>query len=337
MTAWPAPVFPQWYAVAVAAQVGPRPLALTVLGLPLVLARDGNGGWLALEDRCPHRQVPLSDGCMANGALHCAYHGWAFDAAGRLQAIPGMPDDGVLPAVRVRAYPVIEHDGLVWLRPHAEGPTTLSTLATELPTDSRRFLWHKRWPGHVLDVMENFLDPLHTHYLHPGLVRRGGARRPMQATLAVDEEGFQVDYQGQPEQSGLLYRLFESPRSRECARFAMPGSARLEYHYASGAMACITLHFTPVDARQTDVLATFHVQGRWAPAWAVRWGLWPFLDRVGRQDQAMLERQDWNQARFPGRNGASSSLDLVRAPLQAWWLHGQPPQAGDARQVTLML
>ncbi|UKE69151.1 hypothetical protein [Xanthomonas cerealis] len=41
---------------------------------------------------------------------------------------------------------------------------------------ARRFLWRTRWQAHVADALENFLDPLHTHLLHPWLVRHGGAR-----------------------------------------------------------------------------------------------------------------------------------------------------------------
>lgn len=336
MNPWPAPLFQHWYAVARSDRLGRKPLAVSVLDRPLVLARDGAGGLLALEDRCPHRQVALSDGCVRHGRLQCPYHGWSFDADGRLRDIPGLPDGQPLPAVKVRSYPLLEHDGLLWLRPSTDGEAAPSALARELPPASRRFLWQTRWPAHVLDAMENFLDPLHTHFLHPGLVRQGDRRQRMQVRLRCRDDGFSVDYRGQGEQSGWLYRLFESRRSGEHAHFALPGSARIEYRYASGARVCITLHFTPHSATATDVFATLHVQGRIAPRWAVRLLLWPLLRKVGEQDRRMLERQAWNQARFPGRHGASSPLDLVRAPLEAWWLRGERPQPGE-RDIELML
>ena len=83
----------------------------------------------------------------------------------------------------------------------------------------RRFLWQTRWGAPILEAQENFLDALHTHTVHPGLVRRANARRPTGVVLQVGGDGFHVDYSGQPDQSGLLFRLFESRRTRECAIF----------------------------------------------------------------------------------------------------------------------
>lgn len=337
MSDWHPALLQQWYAVARSDGLRERPLSIQLLDRPLVLARDGDGRAFALEDRCPHRHAPLSSGCVADGAVQCPYHGWRFDRAGRLAGIPGLPPDQAAPAVRVPAYPLVEHDGLVWLRPSPHGADAPSALVTALPTSARRFLWQTRWDAHVLEAMENFLDPLHTHFLHPGLVRRGGERQRMQARLDCDADGFVVDYRGQPQQSGLLYRLFESPRSHERAHVALPGSARIDYGYASGAAVAITLHFTPVDAGHTDVFATLHVQGRWAPRWAVRWLLWPFLRQVGRQDERMLALQSWNKARFAARGSASTTLDLVRAPLEAWWLRGEVPSPTASRTLEILL
>lgn len=37
-----------------------RPHALKLLGKRMVAWRDGGGTWRVLQDRCPHRIVPLS-------------------------------------------------------------------------------------------------------------------------------------------------------------------------------------------------------------------------------------------------------------------------------------
>lgn len=51
----------QWWAVALAPDVdASRPYAVELLGRPLVIWRDGGGAWRCFEDRCPHRNVPLS-------------------------------------------------------------------------------------------------------------------------------------------------------------------------------------------------------------------------------------------------------------------------------------
>ena len=71
-----------WYVGCLSQELRRRPLARTVLDLPLVLFRDRHGAPAALLDRCPHRNVPLSAGRCLDGEIECGYHGWRFATAG---------------------------------------------------------------------------------------------------------------------------------------------------------------------------------------------------------------------------------------------------------------
>lgn len=337
MTHWHPLLLTHWYAVARSDEVRSTPVAVTLLDTHVALARTGTGTLIALEDRCPHRHAPLSAGCVNGERLACPYHGWSFDAEGRLCEVPGLPSDASLPTIRVRRFATCELDGFIWLRPGATGAEHPHAMIRATDPDTRRFLWRTRWSANVVDAMENFLDPLHTHFIHAGLVRRDAARVTATACFRPSGEGFSVDYQGMPSQSGLLYRLFESERTVERAHFAAPGSARLEYAYANGSRVLIDLHFTPRTAEETDVFITLHVEGRWAPAWAVRLLAWPFLKRVNDQDMAMLRLQAGNRRRFGERKGASTTLDIVRGTLEHFWTHGVLPPAATARDVPMML
>lgn len=337
MKPWHPSLFAYWYAVARSDRLRRRPIAVTVLDQPIVLARLETGQLLALEDRCPHRQAPLSAGCRTSTGIACPYHGWTFGSDGALQAIPGMPPELPLPGVRARSFPVKEHDGLIWLRPADTGDAEPGGLVMTSQSAQRRFLWQTRWQAHVVDAMENFLDPMHTHAIHPGLVRRDGERKRTTVRFNGTAEGFSVDYSGQDQQSGLLFRLFESQRTRERAHFAAPGSAQIEYGYVNGSTVRITLHFTPRTAEHTDVFATLHVEGRWAPAWAVRLLVWPFLRRVGEQDRRILQLQSENMKRFPEQRGASTRLDVVRTSLERFWSESGLPQTGESREIEMML
>jgi phenylpropionate dioxygenase-like ring-hydroxylating dioxygenase large terminal subunit len=62
-----------WYAVAPSMAIAPGPLAVTVLGEPLVLWRTAEGGVTAARDRCPHRDAPLSLGQVVARGLQCPY------------------------------------------------------------------------------------------------------------------------------------------------------------------------------------------------------------------------------------------------------------------------
>jgi len=337
MTSWTPSIYGRWFVAARADRLHGKPLAVTVLDRPLVIARMADGTVCAFEDRCPHRQVPLSGGSIVAEGLRCPYHGWVFDAGGRCVKVPGLSADACLPAAGARPVTVQVVDGLVWVR-LAAGDAAPPRMITELEAGSRRFLEQMRWDANVVDAIENFLDPLHTHLIHPGLVRKDGVRRAMQVAASSTDEGFMIDYQGQEVQSGLLYRLFESPRSSERAHFAGAGAAQIEYRYQNGSVVRIILYFTPESATSTHVFTSMHVEQRWAPAWALRCFVWPFLRKVAQQDKAILEAQSANLQRFAPQRGVSTGLDLVRKRLEQIW---EPERAAspppEPERITIML
>lgn len=337
MSGWHPSHESRWFPALCADRLRRKPVALSLLDRPLVLARDAGGLAFALEDRCPHRHAPLSAGTVTGEGIACSYHGWRFDPSGRLCAIPGLPPECALPRVRVRSIAAREHDGLIWLRLDGRDESELPAMVRRNPPGSRRFLWQTQWRANVVDAIENFLDPMHTHWIHPGLVRRGGERQPMTAGFEPHADGFVVDYRGQAQQSGLLYRLFESPRESERALFDAPSSAQIEYRYRNGGVVRISLHFAPCGVDATAVFASLHVENRWAPAWLVRALVWPLLKRVNDQDARMLALQARNLQRFGEVRGASTQLDLVRPWVETFWATGAAPAGASAHEVRLTL
>ena len=115
-----------WLAVAVSEEIGSEtPVAVTANGLHLALFRDKEGIVRAVEDRCPHRRVPLSLGKVIDGALRCAYHGWTFEGAGgKCVDVPNLGEnERVPPSFSVNAYSVTEHEGFVSVWPSADTPS----------------------------------------------------------------------------------------------------------------------------------------------------------------------------------------------------------------------
>lgn len=304
-----------WFAAALSSEVSSRPQRVVIFGKPIALVRNSDGAVWALEDRCPHRGAPLSSGHLRKQGIVCPYHGWAFNGEGRCTATPGVAEP--VGEFRVPALKVLERDGLVWVT--AEAAAKLPERVTAMNPECQRFVEQMRWGAPIIDAEENFLDALHTHTVHPGLVRRTDARRPVSVTLTVAGDGFMVDYAGQADQSGLLFRLFESPRVSERAYFSALSVGQIEYRYANGSAIWITLYFTPETARSTHVFATLHVEGRWAPRWLVRLLVWPFLRKVAQQDQSILEQKEALRAYFPERRPLITPLDVVRPYLDAAW------------------
>jgi phenylpropionate dioxygenase-like ring-hydroxylating dioxygenase large terminal subunit len=102
-----------WYVAAWADQLGEQVLARRICNDPVVLFRQKDGKVAALEDRCCHRAAPLQYGQVVRRGLQCGYHGLVFDGTGQCVHIPWQEQ---IPAdARVRSYPVMEKDALIWI------------------------------------------------------------------------------------------------------------------------------------------------------------------------------------------------------------------------------
>jgi phenylpropionate dioxygenase-like ring-hydroxylating dioxygenase large terminal subunit len=64
-----------WYPVAVSASLRKgKTFAARFAGERIAVYRGAGGTVYALEDRCAHRQVPLSMGVVEGDTLRCCYH-----------------------------------------------------------------------------------------------------------------------------------------------------------------------------------------------------------------------------------------------------------------------
>lgn len=107
-------LFNSWYVAAASPEIAPgKLLSRRLLDEPVVLYRAADGRIAALEDRCPHRSMPLSLGTLIGDEIRCGYHGVTFAADGRCTLIPGQ--NIVPPKSAVRAFPTVERSGLVWI------------------------------------------------------------------------------------------------------------------------------------------------------------------------------------------------------------------------------
>lgn len=116
-------VMDAWYVAALSPDLRPGKMEhRELLAEPVLLGRTRQGQAYAIRDICPHRAAALSAGKVrteANGAqsIECPYHGWRFGTDGACTAIPSLTADSDLDIskVRVRRYPIVEQQGLVWI------------------------------------------------------------------------------------------------------------------------------------------------------------------------------------------------------------------------------
>ena len=161
-----------WYVAASEHEIGRTPFARKILNRPVVLYRCEDGTPVALEDRCCHRQLPLSMGEVAGDDLICGYHGLRYNSSGLCIGVPGQ--SAPPPGARVRSYPLLERFGwiFIWMGDPERADERL------LPN----WWWaaHPEWKRsdlHLIDVAcnyqlinDNLLDVTHLSFVHKGSI-----------------------------------------------------------------------------------------------------------------------------------------------------------------------
>jgi phenylpropionate dioxygenase-like ring-hydroxylating dioxygenase large terminal subunit len=150
--------FAHWHPVARSRDLGRKPIARRVLDREIVLFRSEAGRIGAMSDRCPHRGMRLSKGCVRGGRLQCPYHGWSYNPEG-VAFSPGNPTL----QLTVPTLAVAERYGLVWVK----DPASTDALP-EWAHDGYEFVhsgsWHVRAPCEVM--LDNFTEVEHTGIAH---------------------------------------------------------------------------------------------------------------------------------------------------------------------------
>jgi len=167
----------QWYAILDAREVPRgRPVGVTRFSEKLVLWRDGQGRVCCLADRCCHRGAALSCGEVADGQVRCPFHGFQYDASGRVTLIPANGRSTPVPAgFQVRAYAVREAWGFVWIwyGDAAEAPGEVPFFE-DLKTGFSYSQLAETWDVHYTRAIENQLDVVHLPFVHRTTIGRGG-------------------------------------------------------------------------------------------------------------------------------------------------------------------
>ena len=183
----------RWYVAALGKEIQDKPLGRTLLNHAIVFYRTPDGQVSALEDRCCHRDLPLSLGTVDEGGIRCGYHGLLFDGTGKCVEIPGQAK--VPSKARVSAYPVKEQGALIWIWFGSEGneEPTCEPPAYDVHTDSRYYydgdVYHYSAPYQL--IHDNLLDLSHLGYVHLRTIG-GDAGVHMNAEMKVDAEGDSV-------------------------------------------------------------------------------------------------------------------------------------------------
>jgi phenylpropionate dioxygenase-like ring-hydroxylating dioxygenase large terminal subunit len=312
-----------WYILAESSELtSGRPLSRQAFGRGWALFRTKSGKIAILEDRCPHRNVPLSAGRVKGERIACAYHGWEFNARGGCEKVPGLCAEGALrELMNARSLEVCEKDGWIWA--FFDDAQKAPPLPESAIQGMSAFRFSRRVNGSLTAILENLLDPMHTHFVHSGLIRKEGARRKIRVQVIREPKSVEARYRGIQERSGWIRRIFGGGIDSTAGRFEWPTTARLSYHMKGPAKGLakdqtrfrVDVCLTPETENSFAAHTTVFYRMAGIPAWLAKWLLMPFLARAAEQDRAILELQQRNLAAFGEARFSSTPVDLLGSAI----------------------
>lgn len=160
-----------WYVAANASELDAEMVSRTICNEKIVMYRTSDGEVVALQDRCPHRFVPLSMGKRVGDTLRCGYHGLRFAADGQCAEMPN-DDTADISRVCIRSYPAVQRYGVVWIwmgdkeLADPELIPTFDFITDEAYEGAQGYLHVK---ANYQLITDNLLDLSHVHYLHPAV------------------------------------------------------------------------------------------------------------------------------------------------------------------------
>jgi len=328
-----------WYIACQSHQLRDKPLARTILGEHLAIFRDAEGRAGALIDRCLHRNMQLSLGAVDEHGLRCCYHGWTYGVDGRCTHIPAELNGGPDPKLCVRAYPVEEKQGFVWVylpENAGDGPDTL-------PMDFPRFTdpgWHhwvmeREFEGNAFHCVENFLDVPHTNHVHKGLFRSAESKE-VELEITSGADWIQARFLNEERMESLIGRLLvpKDAEMRHTDRFQLPYVTRVDYAMGEKRQYIVMSQCTPVHEHLTRTYT--YMAYRFDPLGKlVRLVFEPLSHKILDQDVVVIRQQTESlrktgDARFlyhPTDAIAAGIRDLIAGKS----LEGRPPEQRTLR------
>jgi len=253
-----------WYVAGLSRDLKPGRMARReFLGEPVLLGRTRRGGLIALRDICPHRAAPLSAGSQGredDGAesVACPYHGWRFGLDGRCLAVPSLTEDQGfdIGLVRVRRYPAVESQGLVFL--WVASDSRFNDEPPEPPPEfpgvvggAPKLVMRRVFDAHIDHAVVGLMDPAHGPFVHRQWWWRSAASMHAKAKrFEPSPAGFTMT-RHPPSRNSRAYRLLGGAPLTEIT-FRLPG-LRWE-HVSVGRRQVLSLTcLTPINEASTLV------------------------------------------------------------------------------------
>lgn len=247
-----------WYPTMPAAHLADGPKPFRLLGQDLVLFLAEGGVPAALQDRCCHRTAKLSRGFCERGRLLCGYHGWEYNAAGRVVRIPQGSGEDRPTRMGVDSFPTALRYGYVWVA-LAEPLYALPEFEeAEQPGFRQIDQFYEAWECAGLRLMENSFDNAHFSFTHRTSFGDQGHPQPAKLEIERYEDGFLMTSSApvaNPEIQRKLLNITTDHTVRHMrARWYMPFVRKLQITYPNGRVHSIITAATPIDDRFSQII-----------------------------------------------------------------------------------
>lgn len=313
-----------WYPVARSHEVKTgKAHAARFAGEAIVLVRPASGDIFALEDRCAHRQVPLSRGVVDGERLKCGYHCWTFDRNGACVGVPYYKQGMERPR-GVRGYPARERYGLVWIFPGDPGKAETTPFPALTSCDDKAYrtrVLDRRIGCHYSFMHENLMDMNH-QFLHRRLM--GGIKTICHGARRGDgwaevDYSFGRDSGKQPLGEALIIgrmgvKTADQVKDLMTIRTQYPYQS-LKFYTDGGTVPALDLWncYIPLDAEQRTNRTFGLLSVRKPPVPLLMSLLWPaivwFTNSIFAEDRWIVELE---QAAFD-RQGRDANLEIFPA------------------------
>ena len=316
-------------------------LARRYAGDPIAVIRSADGELFALENRCAHRQVPLTHGVVQGCTVKCGYHGWAYDNTGKCIDVPYLGRERLPNGVK--SYPCREVDGLIFIFP---GDPALADdrlparLAGKANGAYKTRQLNREVAAHYTFMHENLFDMNH-QFLHR---RQMGSIKAHCLGRRQGENWAEVDYTfSRPQGSATVGEsaILGVMRKRGEGDNTDLMTIRTEYPYqhlrvwvGDGEPALsVWLGYTPLDREQRTNRTFGYLSVKRPKITGLIDAAWPFVtmftEQIFREDKEIVELEqlahdrqgaDWNNEIFP-------PIKDLREVLARCGARSEPPPA----------
>ncbi|HKK95632.1 MAG TPA: aromatic ring-hydroxylating dioxygenase subunit alpha [Anaerovoracaceae bacterium] len=256
-------------------------------GEELAFWRKDNNEIACIVDKCCHRGASISKGKIVDGHAQCPFHGFEYDAKGKVKVIPANgKSHKVSEHYNVNAYRTSEKYGLIWVY-YGDYLEDLPEIPffEELKEGFNYSEIKDHWPMHYTRCIENQMDVVHVPFVHATTIGKGG-KTVVYGPKAVWEDNTLTWYVKNVKDDGNTKAISADEMSDIDNLFSLQLMMPNIWQNIIGDKIRVFAAFSPIDEENTMIYLRFY------QAFMPIWGLKHIIGFFGKIYSRIILRQD---------------------------------------------